>query len=99
MRTIKESILGTTDSGKDSIIKNLVAKLNGKMWSGKPGMDVMGQKLEVGDIVLEKESFRFWYVHLIHGRDVIINNSEDKSKVTVCDYLIKISDPQKLLKL
>lgn len=98
MRTIKESILDSTKSGKQSIIKNLVAKLNGKMWSGKPGTDLLGQKLEIGDIVFERETFRFWYIDIIQGRNVIINNSENKSEVTVCDNLIKINDPQKFLK-
>lgn len=98
MKTIKESILDSTKSGKQSIIKNLVAKLNEKMWSGKPGMDLLGQKLEVGDIVFERGSFKFWYIEIIQGRNVIINTSENKSEVTVCDNLIKINDPQKFLK-
>ena len=99
MKTIKENILDTTNSGKLGLTKKLVKKLNDRMWSGLSGEDNLGHKLEIGDIVLDKETFRFWWVCLIQDSHVILENTEgNKVNGVVCDNLIKIINPEKYLK-
>lgn len=99
MKTIKENILDTTNSGKLGLTKKLVNKLNNRMWSGLSGEDNLGNKLEIGDIVFDIDASSFWWVYLIKDGNVILKNAEgNKEKVAVCDNLIKIIDPEKYLK-
>lgn len=67
MKTIKESILGSTNSGKNRIKKDLVIKLakqhnNVKGYVKEKGdeiirYDVYGQELKIGDLVFNKGAF------------------------------------------
>lgn len=99
MKTIKENILDNTNSGKLGLTKKLLKKLNNRMWSGSSGEDNLGHKLEIGDIVLDKDTFSFWWISLIQDSNVILENAEgNKEKVTVCNNLIKIIDPEKYVK-
>ena len=103
MKTIKESVLTSTKSGRSEYklesAKKLVDKLNDKLWSGENGTDLLGRKLEIGDIVIDRDHFSFWYVSLIDERDVLIRKlKNDTHKLTVCTNLIKIYEPEKYLK-
>jgi hypothetical protein len=66
MKTIKESILGSTNSGKNRVKKDLAIKLakqhkNAKHVEEKGDeiirYDVYGQELNIGDLVFNKASF------------------------------------------
>lgn len=66
MKTIKESILGSTNSGKNRIKKDLVIKLAKQHRSAKHTeqkgdelirYDVYGQELKIGDLVLRHAAF------------------------------------------
>lgn len=66
MKTIKESILGSSNSGKNRIYKDLAIKLAKQHKNAKPLVkngdeiiryDVYGQELKVGDLVFQHAAF------------------------------------------
>lgn len=111
MRTIKESILGTTNSGKLEVNKKLTEKLWQKFNAAKNTVgddfyDNLGQKLELGDIVVTINDALSFIGCITNMRDpedkecmMVYIPHYKKEKSTFPFDVIKLSEPEKLLKL
>lgn len=101
MKSLKESILSTTKSGKRAMTRILVDKLSDRMFERRRGEDIIGQKLEVGDVVIDTDNFNFWCVREIDGNDVCVfeRNGEEAAEIIFsADNLFKLNDPEKYIK-
>lgn len=111
MKTIKESILGSTNSGSVAIKRKLAEKLAKKFdysknSDGKWFYDNLGHKLEEYDIIItiNKRISDIGIITQLQDPDdeecilVYIPNKDDEISMYPHD-VIKLDDPEKLLKL
>ena len=114
MKTIKESILGSTQSGKSKILKNVLKKIDnqaGKYFPNKNEhkFDALNNEIFEGDVVLYSGEITHAsplpiYVESItptnNDVDYILcgNPCDDKLYNIFCPEVIKIFDVEKYLK-
>ena len=111
MRTIKESILGTTNSGKELLKRKLAEKLaekfdNAKNSVGKWSYDNLGHKLEEYDIIITINTTvsNIGIITQLQDPDdaecIMVYIPSKKEEISIYPFdVIKLDDPEKLLKL